>query len=221
MDSSSRDRKQIPTLQKQVANIPFSKGVQTKKTDVTLETGELEVLENAIFDKHGQIEKRKGYTETQFEYPAGAGTHFFEAAFQYKGAYYGLESSGYVWRVNPSSPDKKYQNQSRWSPLSTEVFSLTPHDFTDDDQYNFVYTQSPQIAISTDDSLICIAAAVNVEAGDGVGVSWGYSISLADASNMSILKTTLGAAGTNGFALGRYEYRIKPVAISATKFAVY
>ena len=214
-------QKQIPTLQKQVANIPFSKGVQTKKTDVTLETGELEVLENAIFDKHGQIEKRKGYTETEFEYPAGAGTHFFEGAFQYKGAYYGLESSGYVWRVNPSSPDKKYQNQSRWSPISTEVFSLTPHDFTDDDQYNFVYTQSPEIAISTDDSLICIAAAVKVEAGAGVDASWGYSISLVDASNMSILKTTLGAAGSNGFATGRYEYRIKPVAISATKFAVY
>ena len=46
-------------LKKKVAVIPFGKGVQSKKTDITLEAGELEVLENGIFDKLGHIAKRR------------------------------------------------------------------------------------------------------------------------------------------------------------------
>jgi len=207
-------------LQKKIANIPFSKGIQTKKTDVTLEPGELEVLENAIFNKHGEIEKRKGYTETQFEYPAGAGTHFFEGSFQYKGAYYGLEASGHTWRINPASPSTKSRLQSKWSPLSTEVFPLSPHDFSGSSTYNFVYFSSPEIAISTDDSLICIASAVLVREGSSSTGGIGYSVNLIDASNMSILKTTFGLSGST-FAKTTFYGRIKPVAISATQFAVY
>ena len=207
-------------LQKKIANIPFSKGIQTKKTDVTLEPGELEVLENAVFNKHGEIEKRKGYTETQFEYPAGAGTHFFEGSFQYKGAYYGLEASGHTWRINPASPSTKSRLQSKWSPLSTEIFPLSPHDFSGSSTYNFVYFSSPEIAISTDDSLICIASAVIVREGSSSTSGIGYSVNLIDASNMSILKTTFGLSGST-FAKTTFFGRIKPVAISATQFAVY
>jgi len=212
--------KQTIPLQRQIANIPFSKGIQTKKTDVTLESGELEVLENAVFNKHGEIEKRKGYTETQFEYPAGAGTHFFEGSFQYKGAYYGLEASGHTWRINPASPSTKSRLQSKWSPLSTEVFPLSPHDFSGSTQYNFIYFSSPEIAISTDDSLICIASAVRIREGSSSTGGIAYSVNLIDASNMSILKTTFGLSGST-FAKSTFYGRIKPVAISATQFAVY
>jgi len=207
-------------LQKKLANIPFAKGIQTKKTDITLEPGELEVLENAVFDKHGQIEKRKGYTETQFEYPAGDGTHFFEGSFQYKGAYYGLEASGHTWRINPASPSTKSRLQSKWSPLSTEVFPLSPHDFSGSSTYNFVYFSSPEIAISTDDSLICITSPVLIREGSSSTGGIGYSVNLIDASNMSILKTTFGLSGST-FAKTTFYGRIKPVAISATQFAVY
>ena len=47
-------------LQKKLVSIPFSSGADTKTSDIVMEPGQLEVLENAIFEKTGRIEKRKG-----------------------------------------------------------------------------------------------------------------------------------------------------------------
>ena len=47
-------------LQKQVVTIPFAKGMNEKSSDIHLEQGDLEVLENGVFDKLGEITKRNG-----------------------------------------------------------------------------------------------------------------------------------------------------------------
>ena len=44
------------TLKKEVFRIPFGKGADTKSTDIVLEPGQLEVLENAVFEKTGRLE---------------------------------------------------------------------------------------------------------------------------------------------------------------------
>ena len=47
-------------LDKKLVSIPFSSGADTKTSDIIMEPGQLEVLENAVFEKTGRIEKRKG-----------------------------------------------------------------------------------------------------------------------------------------------------------------
>jgi hypothetical protein len=47
-------------LDKKLISIPFSSGADTKTSDIIMEPGQLEVLENAVFEKTGRIEKRKG-----------------------------------------------------------------------------------------------------------------------------------------------------------------
>lgn len=47
-------------LDKKLVSIPFSSGADTKTSDIVMGPGQLEVLENAVFEKTGRIEKRKG-----------------------------------------------------------------------------------------------------------------------------------------------------------------
>ena len=48
------------TLKKEVLRVQFGSGVDTKSTDIVLEPGKLEVLENAVFEKTGKIQNAKG-----------------------------------------------------------------------------------------------------------------------------------------------------------------
>ena len=48
-------------LDKKLVSIPFSSGADTKTSDNVMQPGQLEVLENAVFEKTGRIEKRKGW----------------------------------------------------------------------------------------------------------------------------------------------------------------
>ena len=47
-------------LDKKLVSIPFSTGVDTKTSDIVMQPGQLAVLENAVIEKTGRIEKRKG-----------------------------------------------------------------------------------------------------------------------------------------------------------------
>ena len=54
-------------LTKNVVRIPFGKGADTKSTDIILSPGTLEILENAVFEKTGRLEKRKGCSTSSWE----------------------------------------------------------------------------------------------------------------------------------------------------------
>ena len=55
------------TLKKEVLRVQFGSGVDTKSTDIVLEPGKLEVLENAVFEKTGKIQKRKGCSSSTWD----------------------------------------------------------------------------------------------------------------------------------------------------------
>ena len=55
------------SLEKKLFRFPMGKGADTKTTDIVLESGQLEVLENAVFEKTGRIEKRKGCSSTSWD----------------------------------------------------------------------------------------------------------------------------------------------------------
>lgn len=46
-------------LNKNVFRIQFGRGLDTKSTDIVLEPGSLENLENAVIEKLGRLEKEK------------------------------------------------------------------------------------------------------------------------------------------------------------------
>ena len=54
-------------LQKNIFRVQLGRGSDTKKTDIVLEPGELEVLENAVIEKSGRLEKRKGCSTSNWE----------------------------------------------------------------------------------------------------------------------------------------------------------
>jgi len=54
-------------LKKEILRIPLGKGVDTKTSDIVLEAGTLEVLENAVFEKTGRLEKRKGCSSSTWD----------------------------------------------------------------------------------------------------------------------------------------------------------
>ncbi len=54
-------------LDKKLVSIPFAAGADTKTSDIVMEPGQLEVLENAVFEKTGRIEKRKGCSSATWD----------------------------------------------------------------------------------------------------------------------------------------------------------
>ena len=55
------------TLKKNILRIQLGRGVDTSATDIVLEPGQLEVLENAVIEKAGRLEKRKGCSSTTWD----------------------------------------------------------------------------------------------------------------------------------------------------------
>ena len=54
-------------LNKNVFRIQFGRGLDTKSTDIVLEPGSLENLENAVIEKLGRLEKRKGSSSATWD----------------------------------------------------------------------------------------------------------------------------------------------------------
>ena len=54
-------------LQKKLVAVPFNRGVDTKTADVVLEPGQLDILENGVFEKTGRIQKRNGCASATWE----------------------------------------------------------------------------------------------------------------------------------------------------------
>ena len=55
------------TLDKKIVRIPFGKGMDTKGTDIVLEPGSLELLKNAVIEKTGKLQKRKGCSSSTWD----------------------------------------------------------------------------------------------------------------------------------------------------------
>lgn len=58
------------TLQKSILRVQLGRGVDTSATDIVLEPGQLEVLENAVIEKAGRLEKRKGCSSSTYDLSA-------------------------------------------------------------------------------------------------------------------------------------------------------
>lgn len=196
-------------LSKQVAVIPFSRGVQSKKTDITLEPGELEVLENGIFDKLGHIAKRKGYSESTWGISSVGKPQSF---FQFKGAVYFLTSAGYVYRLSPGDLTR-FDNLGYYSPIHTEAVTASGES-------SLHHQENPHIALSADGSYVCV---VYTEADfnySSNAINYKYRWVVLETATMKIVDTK---SGRTADALARYTYRgrVKVAAVANSVFAVY
>ena len=109
-------------LQKQVVTIPFAKGMNEKSSDIYLEQGDLEVLENGVFDKLGEITKRDGYDKVTF---AVTDQGKLEGAFPFRESVYLAYSESSLYRLGNALAGTKFGSQKQvgyYSSFSTEVF---------------------------------------------------------------------------------------------------
>lgn len=202
-------------LNKQVAAIQFGRGVQSKKTDITLEPGELEILENGIFDKLGHIAKRKGYSEEAFTSSYGK----TQASFQFKNSMYAITTAGNVYRLSPTNPSVSLaigkDDLGMYAPFHTETFTASGAS-------SVHHQENPHVALSTNGTTLAVVyTEADYDYTNNV-VNYGYRWVAIDVSTMKVIDT---GSGRTADALARYTYRgrVKVVAISTstTSFAVY
>ena len=55
------------TLDKKIVRVQLGKGMDTKGTDIVLEPGSLELLKNAVIEKMGKLQKRKGCSSSTWD----------------------------------------------------------------------------------------------------------------------------------------------------------
>ena len=55
------------SLQKNILRVQLGRGMDTKSTDIVLEPGSLELLKNAVVEKTGKLQKRKGCSSTTWD----------------------------------------------------------------------------------------------------------------------------------------------------------
>ena len=196
-------------LDKKLVSIPFIKGVDTKKTDIILEPGELEVLENAVFDKYGQIEKRKGYAKQTWSITSVGKPQSF---FQFQGATYFLTSQGNIYRLNPGDINR-FDFLGYYIPMHTEVFSASA-------DASLHHQENPSIALSGNGNYLCV---VYTEADfdySANAINYSYRYVVLETSTMKIVDSK---SGRTADALARYVYngRVKVATVGDTHFAIY
>ena len=115
-------------LKKQVITIPFTKGMNEKTSDFYLEPGELEDLNNGVFNNLGEITKRNGYDKETF-LVTDAGR--LEASFPFRSSLYLAYSESLLYRMSNVTHGQKFgslNNVGYYSPFSTEVISGSSGD---------------------------------------------------------------------------------------------
>jgi len=196
-------------LKKKVAVIPFGKGVQSKKTDITLEAGELEVLENGIFDKLGHIAKRKGHSESAWSISSVGKPQAF---FQFQGAIYWLTSMGSVYRLNPNDLTS-FDYLGAYSPVHTETFTASGESALH-------HQENPHIALSGNGNYLCVVYTEADYDYTNNAINYKYRWVAVDTATMKIVDTK---SGRTADALARYTFngRVKVAAVGNTHFAIY
>ena len=166
-------------LQKKLVSIPFNAGADTKTSDIVMQPGQLEVLENAVFEKTGRIEKRKGCSGSDIVAVGGGPVGSMEV----RGTHY-LFQNAYNLLYSADTGNAVSLTQGKRNHFETELFSVT--------NGNGHHQESPSIAVD--------------HAGETIGVAWlhayynsatsninyEYRVTILDASTMVPLVSDLG-----------------------------
>ena len=200
-------------LDKKLVSIPFSSGADTKTSDIVMEPGQLEVLENAVFEKTGRIEKRKGCSESTL-----GGTIDAVGSATMKGNYYLFQKSGYNYTLPKTGTSGSSLQQGKRAHFKTELFSVTSGDGH--------HQESPSIAVSQDGTIVGVAwtqAYWNSSTGN---INYEYRISFLDADTMTPLSSDIplsGDARADKVNRGKIKIAAQSNTVNATAnhFAVY
>ena len=199
-------------LNKKLVDIPFTQGIQTKKSDIYLDPGELEILENGVFEKFGQIRKRKGNSFITTQGSASRGHP--QASFMHKGALYQLTSGGIVVRGNPDEMDTGgyFNLVGNFFPATTELFSVSP-------VASVHHQANPHLALSSDGSTICVVYLdVDFDYSNNVE-NYSYRWVIIDTATGDVLSTAKGRTGSA--SPYTYKGKAKAVGIGVSSFAIY
>ena len=161
------------TLKKEVFRIPFGKGADTKSTDIVLEPGQLEVLENAVIEKTGRLEKRKGCSSSTW---GASGTDNPTGSFVYRK---NLLVSGDKSLATLIGSDNEHTTIGYNNYLETELFHVTGGAHH--------HQESPSIALSHSGDYFAVAW-TNAYWNDSTGaINYEYRISVVDAATGTII----------------------------------
>ena len=187
-------------LQKQVVTIPFAKGMNEKSSDIHLEQGDLEVLENGVFDKLGEITKRNGYDKATF---AITDKGKLEGAFPFRESVYLAYSESSLYRLGNALSSTKFGAQKHvgyYSSFSTEVFPASAGN-------SLHHEEAPSIATYGD--YICIAYLKVDYDYTNMAKNYSHVVTLIEKEGMTVVSTT--EARTGSAAQYIYPGKIKVV----------
>jgi len=201
-------------LQRKTVFLPVAKGLNQKVSDIHLPPGELTTLENAVFDKAGEIKKRKGFDSTTLSVDKGN----VDFSWSFKDSAYFIYRKGYIYRLGTvSTPGTlgAYRELGLCDNFSSEVYSVSAAPAEH-------HQEAPYIA--TSDNYICIVHLdVDYDYTNRVK-NYSYRCTLLDIDGLSVVATSTGRTAD---ALARYVYRGK-VKVACTdddgdtqSFAVY
>ena len=165
------------TLDKKIVRIPFGKGMDTKGTDIVLEPGSLELLKNAVIEKTGKLQKRKGCSSTTW---GASSSDNPTGSFVYRK---NLLISGDKSLATLVGTDNEYTSLGYNNYLETELFHVSggaEH-----------HQESPSIALSHSGDYFAVAW-TQAYWNDSTGaVNYEYRVSIVDAATGTITNPDL------------------------------
>ena len=165
------------TLQKNIFRIQLGRGADTGTTDIVLEPGQLEVLENAVIKKTGRIEKRQGCSSSTW---GASSSDNPNGSFVYRK---NLLVSGDKSIATIVGTDNEHTSIGYNNYFETELFHVSGGA-----QH---HQESPSIAISHSGDYIA-AAWTQAYWDDSAGViSYEYRVSIIDAATGTITNPDL------------------------------
>ena len=200
-------------LTKNVVRIPFGKGVDTKTTDIVLKPGELEVLENAVIEKTGRLEKRKGCSSATWD---DSSTNTPVGTFAYRDNLVIQGDEAVITLVGSDNETVTTSGLGLNKYFETEIFHAAGSG-----GYHQV---QPSIALSHSGDYIAIAWVQGEWDASQNAVRYEYRISVVDAATGTIVNANRGIS--NRSADNAFVGKIKVVAhgdsdAADDNFAVY
>lgn len=201
------------TLKKEVLRVQLGQGLDTKSTDILLEPGKLEVLENAVFEKTGKIQKRKGSSSSTWDTSA---TNDPVGTFAYRDNLIIQGDKGAVTLIGSDNEAFASPGLGENEYFESEVFHASGT--------TGYHQLQPSIAISHSGDYIGIAHVLGEwDAGEDA-IRYSYVVSVLDAVTGTLVNSNRGIAnkGSDSGFVGK----IKIVAHGSTdaaddSFAIY
>jgi len=164
-------------LQKKLVSIPFNVGADTKTSDIVMQPGQLEVLENAVFEKTGRIEKRKGCSTVEWSRSDGdvpAGSYAYRDNLI-------IEGDDSLISLVGSDNDTVVLQSGRNNFIESEIFHATKGAGH--------HQQNASIAISHSGDYIAIAWTQAYFNYTTYNVNYEYGVSILDAVTHTIVNS--------------------------------